>query len=186
MSPPPTPLGEYLNNLPQLQDNDQRAALYADLYLLKTTNPEGYKQHVETWKQMILQATRKGVLAITDSPKQLAANESEDEDEEDKPTVTEAPCITCLDASKLAYQFTFKGDRPTSIDVVLREMTKTGGDLVEYDEFMKPKKLMSPLFMMDWFKWASTFFLSATILFGDTKKLSWFVTIPVVKVSQIC
>ncbi|KAJ1913631.1 hypothetical protein H4219_005125 [Mycoemilia scoparia] len=189
-----TPLQEFLSNIPQINKSNSRAALYSDLELLKTTNPDGYKQNIQVWKQLILRALKAGLLSIrqdyshdgmntesgelehtlfegfqNESSKNSAANK------DDHDIILET--VTCMDSSKLQLQFTVGDDTPMSIDSVISELVNSS-HLSSYDQFFRSQRLVSRLT-----KWLiGGIPIASSILYPVEKdKVSWYVALPIVK-----
>jgi hypothetical protein len=96
-------LRAYLDTLPELTSPSRRAALYADLSLLRDTNPYAYERALSWWQQVVVGAARAGATSEMPSASNQQAKQ----------------CVFCVLPGSLAAAFERDGIRPAALVTVL-------------------------------------------------------------------
>ncbi|KAJ1958624.1 hypothetical protein EC988_000199 [Linderina pennispora] len=101
-------MDDFLANVPELCNADQRAFLYSDLERQRTDNPDGYSTAFTFWTQLLVSAQRAGVLG---------------------------PSRLVLSTEALDSRFAFRGDTPTGLPTIVRALPQR---LQPLSDFLAP------------------------------------------------
>ena len=96
-------LRAYLDTLPELTSPSRRAALYADLALLRDTNPYAYERALSWWRRAVVGAAHAG--ATSEMPSASGRQQRR--------------CVFCVLPGSLAAAFERDGIRPAALVTVL-------------------------------------------------------------------
>ncbi|KAJ2712203.1 hypothetical protein H4R19_002877 [Coemansia spiralis] len=140
--PPAGAMDAFLAGIPELCNDDQRAFLCSDFDEQRADNPDGYREAIKFWTQLLLDACRRGLLSRgAASPRPVAAADSsddegagDDEDVVDRIAASaaaaaaggEAASVLCLERNGLAGRLAFRGDTPMGVDAAVEWMQRQG------------------------------------------------------------
>lgn len=153
-NPPPSPplpsntkrslnLKTYLARFPDWSNRLRMDSLFSQFEKLKETNPFGYEANVNSWREVILGAARRGLLSSYQSSAPSEATTAATSSLPSESTVSKSVCeptgaaigVLELDLDLLTTKFQSNGRQPLSLSTVLEEIAKKG-EAVRRSEFL--------------------------------------------------